>query len=78
MVFDGAGRPINFVTQRYREIDGSFSLDTWSAPAMAYGMRAGLNLPVHGQAVWNLPSGDLPYWDVEITEVEYNGLIKAF
>jgi hypothetical protein len=45
---------------------------------MAYGMRAGLNLPVHGQAVWNLPSGDLPYWDVEITEVEYNGPIKAF
>jgi hypothetical protein len=34
--------------------------------------RAGLKLPIRGQAVWNLESGDLPYVDLEITEVEYN------
>lgn len=78
MVFDDEGRPINCVAQRYREIGGGFSLDTWSAPTISYGMRAGLNLPVRGQAVWNLASGDLPYWDGEITEVEYNGPIDAF
>jgi hypothetical protein len=37
-----------------------------------YGERAGLNLPVRGQAVWHLPAGDLPYADLEITDVEYN------
>ena len=57
---------------RYREIDGEFSLDPWSTPITSYGELAGLNLPVRGQAVWNLPSGDLSYADLEITEVEYN------
>jgi hypothetical protein len=37
-----------------------------------YGVRAGLNLPVRGQAVWNLASGDLVYAELEITEVVYN------
>lgn len=78
MDFDDTGRPVNFVTHRYREIDGDYSLDPWSTPIEGYGERAGLNLPVRGQAVWNLPSGDLPYWDGEITEVEYNRPIEAF
>jgi hypothetical protein len=69
---DDAGRLTNFTAMRYREIDGDFSLDPWSTPIVGYGERAGLNLPVRGQAVWNLPSGDLPYADLEITDLEYN------
>jgi hypothetical protein len=76
MAFDSDGKPVNFVTRRYREINGGYSLDPWSTPMVAYGERAGLNLPVHGQAVWNLPSGDLAYWDGEVTEVEYNQPIE--
>ncbi len=72
MVIDDEGRLTNFTTMRYREIDGEFSLDPWSTPIIDYGERAGLNLPIRGQAVWNLPSGDLLYADLEITEVEYN------
>jgi hypothetical protein len=72
MFFNDQGRPINFTALRYREIAGEFSLDPWSTPITAYDVRAGLNLPIHGQAVWNLTSGDLPYVDMEITEVEYN------
>jgi hypothetical protein len=72
MAFDDAGRLTNFTALRYREIDGQFSLDPWSTPITAHGQRAGLNLPVRGRAVWNLPSGDLPYADLEITEVEYS------
>jgi len=72
MYFDDEGRFTNFTTQRYREIDGEFSLDSWSTPMTEYGMRAGLNLPVKGQAVWNLPSGDFPYIELEITEIVYN------
>ena len=72
MLFDETGRLTNFTTLRYREIEGDFSLDPWSTPITGYGERAGLNLPVRGQAVWNLPTGDLPYADLEITEVEYN------
>jgi hypothetical protein len=72
MFFDDEGRLTNFTAMRYREIDGQFSLDAWSTPITEYGVRAGLNLPVRGQAVWNLPGGDLPYADLEIRDVEYN------
>lgn len=72
MIFDDAGHLTNFTTMRYREIDGEFSLDPWSTPILDYGERAGLKLPIRGKAVWNLGSGDLPYADLEITEVRYN------
>jgi hypothetical protein len=57
---------------RYREKDGDYSLDPWSTPITGYDVVAGLNLPVRGQAVWHLPSGDLPYADLEVTDVEYD------
>ncbi len=72
MYFDDEGRFTNFTTQRYREIDGEYSLDSWSTPVNEYGIMAGLNLPIKGQAVWNLQSGDLPYIELEIKEIEYN------
>jgi hypothetical protein len=70
--FDEVGRLTNFTAERYREIEGDFSLDPWSTPITRYGEHAGLNLPDAGQAVWNLPSGDLVYADLEITEIKYN------
>jgi len=69
--FDEAGRLTNFTTKRYREIDGEFSLDRWSTPILGYGEHAGLKLPIRGKAVWNLISGDLPYADLEIIDIEY-------
>jgi hypothetical protein len=72
MFFDQDGRLTNFKTMRYREMEGSFSLDPWSTPMSEYGQRAGLNLPVRGKAVWHLASGDLAYAELAITEVEYN------
>jgi len=72
MYFDEEGRFTNFRTKRYREIAGAFSLDPWSTPMTEYGKMAGLNLPIKGQAVWNLEAGDLPYIDLAITEIKYN------
>jgi hypothetical protein len=72
MFFDDDGRLTNFKAMRYREIDGDFSLDPWAIPILEYGRLAGLMLPIRGQAVWNLESGDLTYADLKITEVEYN------
>jgi len=69
---DEAGKFTNFTAHRYREVNGDFSLDPWSTPVEEYGVRAGLNLPIRGKAVWNLPEGDLDYVDLEITELEYN------
>jgi hypothetical protein len=75
LFFDDEGRLTDFVTQRYRMVEGRFELDTWSAPATEYGERAGLKLPVRGQAVWKLPEGDLPYIDVRITSLAYDAQV---
>jgi hypothetical protein len=72
LFFDAAGRLTNFVAQRYREHQGSYTLDTWTTPMTEYGVLGGLNLPIRGQAVWKLPGGDLPYADLRLTSIEYN------
>ena len=78
LFFDDAGRLTNFVTQRYRENEGNYTLDTWETPMTEYGVLAGLNLPVRWQAMWKLADGDLPYADLRLTEIEYNCPIPAF
>jgi hypothetical protein len=77
-IVDEAGRLRNFVTKRYRESKGTYTLDTWTTPMLEYGLRAGLQLPVRGQAVWKLPEGDLPYADLTLDTVEYNVPIEDF
>ncbi len=77
-IIDDEGRLLNFVTQRYRENKGKFTYDTWTTPMSEWGMLAGLNLPIRGQAVWKLSTGDLPYADLKVTEVEYNAPIEPF
>jgi hypothetical protein len=77
-IVDEQGRLTNFITQRYRENKGLYTLDTWTTPMTEYGVLAGLNLPIRGQAVWKLPAGDLPYADLKLTEIEYNGPLEKF
>ncbi len=75
---DEQGRLTNFITRRYRENKGAYTLDTWTTPMTEWGRLAGLNLPIRGQAVWKLPAGDLPYADLKLTEIEYNRPIEPF
>ncbi len=66
------GRLINFSAMRYRENKGQYTYDRWETPMTDWGRLAGLNLPVRGQALWKLPTGDLPYIDLTVTRIEYN------
>ncbi len=77
-LIDSQGQLRDFVADRYREHGGTYSLDPWETPVMEYGKVAGLNLPVHGRAVWRLSAGDLPYADLKLVDVEYNQPIEAF
>lgn len=72
MYFDDNGRLLSFIADRYREHQGTYTLDTWSTPTTAYGTFAGLRLPTAGWGVWQLPEGDLPYIKTRLTEVRYN------
>lgn len=72
MSFDTAGRPVNFNALRYGDFEGGYSLQSWSVPMTLFEERGGLNIPVRGMVTWNLLSGDLPYYEWNISEVEYN------
>lgn len=70
--FDVLGRVTNFITDRYRSVGKSFQLEKWSTPVYTYADFDGLNLPVTGEALWHLDSGDFSYIKLEIVDVEYD------
>ena len=72
LFFDEEGRLTDFVAERYRMIDGSSELATWSTPITEYGEFEGLRLPIRGKAVWKLPGGDFEYIEVTVTRLEYD------
>ncbi len=70
---DAEGRLVAFRSERHALVGKAFELRPWSAPTYAYGELEGLRLPVRGGAVWTLPDGtELPYIEVELTEIEYD------
>lgn len=76
MFFDDQGRLLNFLAERYREIDGSYQLDYWSTPITEYGTYKGFNIPQSGWGVWQLPEGDLAYVKLTLTAVDYNTAVR--
>lgn len=78
MYFDDEGRLLNFVASRYREKQGAFTCDPWSTPITEYGVFEDLRLPIRGEAVWQLPEGDLSYIKLCVTDVTYNVPIRPF
>jgi len=71
MHIDEEGRLTRIEAERYRMVDGGFELCPWSAIVTEYGEFEGLKLPCRAQALWHLESGELPYFDVAITHLEY-------
>lgn len=72
MFFDELGRPLTFETMRYKEDKGEYTLLPWHTPAMEWGQRGGLNIPVRGEVYWLMPEGKLTYGEFKIVAVEYN------
>jgi hypothetical protein len=72
LYFDREGRLTSFVAKRYRAVDGRYELEEWHTPVEGYGSFEGLRLPIKGPAIWKLKTGDLPYVNVTITDVQYD------
>ncbi|MDD5702063.1 MAG: hypothetical protein PHU23_08410 [Dehalococcoidales bacterium] len=72
LYFDEKGALINFVSERYHEVNGVYVKETWETPMTGYGEFNGLKLPVKGEAVWKMSSGDFSYINLEVTDLEYN------
>lgn len=71
-VFNEKGEVIYFVTERYMELNGQYVMETWSTPMKDYKEFNGIKIPAKGEAIWKLKTGDFSYYQVEITEIEYN------
>jgi hypothetical protein len=72
MYFDEQGALTNFVGDRYHEVNGVYVKDIWETPMTGYGEFNGLKLPVKGEAIWKMSSGDFSYINLEITDLEFN------
>ncbi|MFW6269127.1 MAG: DUF6544 family protein [Bacillota bacterium] len=70
--FDENYDMIDYEADRYADIDGSFSKETWSTPISDYQIFEDKRLPAAGRGVWKLDSGDFNYIKLEIKEIEYN------
>ena len=72
LYFNDEGELTNFVAQRYMTKDNKYSLETWATPIQEHREINGLRLPVKGEGIWKLNSGDFSYIRLEITDIEYN------
>ena len=71
LCFAPDGRPINFISRRYKDVRDCDPVP-WSTPVTAFGTMIGLNLPIAGQGVWHLQSGDFTYIDLRVDEITYD------
>lgn len=72
LCFAPDGKPTNFISKRYKDTAPDSEAQPWSTPATAHGIIDGFNLPIAGQAVWHLESGDFTYIDLRVDAITYD------
>jgi len=72
LYFNEKGQMTDFVAERYMSVGDEYSLETWSTPIEEYKEINRIMVPVKGEAVWKLNSGDFSYIRIEITDIEYD------
>lgn len=75
--FDKEGRVVDFVADRYRQVDDDFVLTTWSTPVTDYGPFEGMELPSGGSAVWKLPESDFEYIQLRVHSITHTATSRA-
>ncbi|MEE9516907.1 MAG: DUF6544 family protein [Candidatus Adiutricales bacterium] len=70
--FNEKDQAVKFVADRYREMGGSYTMEKWSTPVYEYKEMNRIKIPVKGEAIWNLKTGDFSYIQLEIVDIEYN------
>jgi hypothetical protein len=70
--FDDQGRPLDMRATRYRSTRQGYELSTWSTPFSTYGEFAGIRVPIAGEGVWKLASGDFTYVDLHVESIAYD------
>jgi hypothetical protein len=69
---DDVGRVVDFIAKRQRLDGKELKLTTWRTPISAYEEFAGLNLPMEGEALYELESGDFSYIRARVSDLEFD------
>lgn len=78
MHFDDTGRMLSFAAQRYGEFAGEYVMKTWTTPMTEYAAMNGMNIPIAGLGVWQLPAADFSYIRVRVKELIYNDALPSW
>jgi len=70
--FNEKGEVLNFVAQRYREINGRYLMNTWVVDLKEHKVFNGVKIPSAGEVIWRLETGDFTWYRFEINDIEYN------
>jgi uncharacterized protein DUF6544 len=68
--FDERGRFVRLTASRYMGSGKEARVEEWVTPSTAWRVVRGVEMPVAGDAVWKLASGDFNYYRWEIVDVE--------
>lgn len=70
--FDIQHRLVSVAAKRYKGNDAQSQMEDWYIPARAWKSMDGITIPVKGDVIWKLPTGDFNYYQWEITDIDYN------
>ncbi|GAB4033818.1 DUF6544 family protein [Spirosoma jeollabukense] len=70
--FDTQHRLVSVSAKRYKRNDTQSQKEDWYIPARAWKSMDGIVIPVKGDVIWKLPTGDFNYYQWEITAIDYN------
>jgi|AntRauTorcE11898_2_1112593.scaffolds.fasta_scaffold20994_1 hypothetical protein len=70
--FDEEGKLVEYSCERYYSGDDGYRLEKYHAPVWDYQEFSGVKIPTKAKAIWRLDSGDYEYYEMKITDLEYN------
>lgn len=70
--FDGQNRLAGITAKRYKGDGKASTLETWYIPLHDWKRINGITIPVRGDVIWKLRTGDFDYYQWEIAEIDYN------
>lgn len=70
--FNEKGEVLNFVAQRYRDVNGQYLMNTWVVDIKEHKDFNGIRIPSAGEVIWRLETGDYNWYRFEINDIEYN------
>lgn len=70
--FNDQGEIVNFIANRYRQLNGEYVLQDWGGVTKSYGKFNGIRIPDQTDVIWRTEAGDFDWFKCQITEIDFN------